>query len=533
MKEKLNNALHTAKGFWQKRSKSQKGLLIGGLAAIVILIAVLSLAAGKTNFTPLYNNLSAQEVAQIKSELDNRKIPYEIGDNGKAISVPEEQVDSLLVDLAGEGLPDSGSIDYSFFSKNSSWGITDNEFDMMKLDATQTELSNLIKGIDGIEDAKVMINMPKDPVFVSEDVQQASASIVLHTKPGYKLENNQVNTLYTLVSKAVPNLPAENIAIMNQYFEYYDQQNQSDEGDSYTSQQHIKKDVEHDIQRRLQQMLGTMVGLDNVIVSVTADIDFTKENSVSEIVEPVDKENMEGLPVSVEKIHETYANKPKDAGGTAGTGDEDIASYQASDDEQNGDYEIVKEKVNNEFNKIHKEIVQSPYKIRDLGIQVAVNRIKDQSGEQVEYLSQQEQNNVQDGITSILDSIITTSVDKGYGDVDPNENASIIFQDFNGSMTSESDPKSATPIWMYVVGGILVVLIIVLLILMLRKRKASEEDDVSEELTEKETEMPADIPDLEADTESDSVKRRKQLEKMAKEQPEDFAKLLRSWISED
>ncbi|MDY0396361.1 flagellar basal-body MS-ring/collar protein FliF [Virgibacillus halophilus] len=163
------------------------------------------------------------------------------GGNGTAISVPEDQVDSLLVDLAGQGLPDSGSIDYSFFSKNSSWGITDNEFDIMKLDATQTELANLMKGIDGIEDAKVMINMPKDPVFVSDDVQEASASIVLHTKPGYKLEASQINTLYTLVSKAVPNLPAENIAIMNQYFEYYDQQKQSDEGDSYASQQNIKK----------------------------------------------------------------------------------------------------------------------------------------------------------------------------------------------------------------------------------------------------------------------------------------------------
>ena len=38
----------------------------------------------------------------------------------------------------------------------------------------------------------------------------------------------------------------------------------------------------------------------------------------------------------------------------------------------NGDYEKVEETINNEVNRIRKEIVESPYKIRDLGIQVMV-----------------------------------------------------------------------------------------------------------------------------------------------------------------
>ena len=38
----------------------------------------------------------------------------------------------------------------------------------------------------------------------------------------------------------------------------------------------------------------------------------------------------------------------------------------------NGDYERIEETVNNEVNRISKEIVESPYKIRDIGIQVMV-----------------------------------------------------------------------------------------------------------------------------------------------------------------
>src|SRR5699024_9844255 len=75
---------------------------------------------------------------------------------------------------------------------------------------------------------------------------------------------------------------------------------------SYANQQEIKRDIEKDIQKRLQQMLGTIVGAESVIVSVTADVDFTQENTTEELVEQVDVDNMEGIPVSIEKLQENY-----------------------------------------------------------------------------------------------------------------------------------------------------------------------------------------------------------------------------------
>ncbi|MFE7493669.1 hypothetical protein ACFU42_02085, partial [Bacillus velezensis] len=45
---------------------------------------------------------------------------------------------------------------------------------------------------------------------------------------------------------------------------------------------------------------------------------------------------------------------------------------------------------------------------------------------------------------------------------------------------------------------------------------------------------PVRLPDInEEKIETEETVRRKQLEKMAKEKPEDFAKLLRSWLDED
>lgn len=170
-----------------KSIKITKTLMIGGVAALAIIITVVSIFASSEKMVPLFKDLSESEAGQIKQELDGKKIKSELANNGTTILVPEKQADSLKVTLASQGLPKTGKIDYSFFANNSGFGLTDNEFDVLKVDATQTELSNLINTIDGIKDSKVMINLPKDSVFVGEEQSNASASIVLQVERGYTL----------------------------------------------------------------------------------------------------------------------------------------------------------------------------------------------------------------------------------------------------------------------------------------------------------------------------------------------------------
>lgn len=524
------NMKNTVTEYWGSRSKGQKTMVIGSALFIILLIVALALFAFNTKYIPLYNNLAVEEVNQIKEELDDRSVPYQIDQGGTVIKVPEQHADELLVDLAGQNIPRNGGIDYSFFSENASWGITDNEFNMMRLDATQTELSNLITQIDGIQDANVMITLPEETVFINDHQEEATAAIMLDTDPGYELKGNQVDSLKHLVSKAVPHLPAENISIMNQFFEYYDDGNTYDGENQYTYQQSVQKDIERDIQRRLQQMIGSMVGMDKVIVSVTTDVDFTSENRMEELIEPVDVDNMEGLPVSVETIHETYTGS--EGGGVSGTGDTDVPNYPGASDGDDGEYELVKEMINNEFNRIHKEIVESPYKIRDVGIQVAVDRAVDTEEDELVLLSAQEQTEVEEGITSILHSIIQTSVDKEYDEVDPSENISIVFQEFSETPTS-STPTSVQgiPLWAYILAAVLILLIIGLMIALLRKGKTKIYTD--EDLGSEEVAATTELPEMEQNPDNDVEVRRKQLEQMATDNPEEFTKLLRSWIADD
>ncbi len=79
------------------------------------------------------------------------------------------------------------------------------------------------------------------------------------------------------------------------------------------------------------------------------------------------------MPLALRKINETFSGKNAQDGGVAGTGEQDTTNYSSSTTSGDGDYEKNEERINYEVNRIHKEIVESPYKIQDLGIQVMID----------------------------------------------------------------------------------------------------------------------------------------------------------------
>lgn len=112
-----------------------------------------------------------------------------------------------------------------------------------------------------------------------------------------------------------------------------------------------------------------------------------------------------------------------------------------------------------------------------------------------------------------------------------NNKIAISVQPFNGKMKLQKDEtEHSLPIWAYIVGGVLILAIIILLILFLRSRKLAE---LEEEYLVEEEEVVFEVPDLNKEKETETSLKRKQLEKLAKEKPDEFAKLLRSWIAED
>jgi flagellar M-ring protein FliF len=530
MKEKWKQVTKQITERFKSRSNTQKGLILGGIFIFIAGFIFLTVMMSSPNLVPLYTNLSPQEAGQIQENLNSKGIANEVQDGGKTILVPQEQVNNLQVQLAAEGLPKSGNIDFSYFGEKSGFGITDKEFGVLEREATQTEIANLIKSINGVDDASVMITLPESSVWVNQEEEKASASVVLSLGNGARLDEEQVKALYHLVSKSVADLPMENIVITDQYFNYYDLNsvNSTSSASKYEEQRKIKQDVERDLQRRVQQMLATIMGQGKVVATVTTDIDFTEEKREETLIEPVDKENMKGIEISVERIRETFTGEGATAGGVSGTGDQEVPSYPGSAGGSNGDYEKVEERINNEVNKIRKEIVESPYQIRDLGIQVMV---EPPNPEQPDSLPQERL----DDIEQILSAIVRTSISKDINSELTEEQIQqkifVSAQPFNGKPDMET-AKAGIPLWIYITGGILLIVIILLIFLLTRKRRAEEDKGTIEEY-EMEEQQTYFVPDVNKEQGSEGTVRKEQLERMAKEKPEEFAKLVRTWLSEE
>ncbi|MER1984756.1 MAG: flagellar basal-body MS-ring/collar protein FliF [Solibacillus sp.] len=530
MNERLTKIKSDSSNFWSSRTKNQKGALIGTFVAIIAIAAAITYFSTRTTMVPLFTEISPTEVGQIAEVLTAQGTTYEIASGGTNILVPEGQKDALTVSLASQGYPETGEINNSFFTENAGFGMTDNEFNVIKEAAIQTDIANLIRKIEGVNDAKVRITLPEEGVFLQNSSGESTAAIVLDTAPGHKFTDEQIKGLFNLVSKSLPNLTTDNIVITNQHGEYYDLNAAANGGTgigSVTGQMEVKKTIERDLQRQVQNMLATLMGEDKVVVSVTTDIDFKQENREENLVKPVDEENMTGIEISAQRITETYTGGAGAEGSPEAENPTDNFIDYVEGSTGNGDYERVEETINNDVNRIRREIQESPYKIRNLGIQVMV---EPPTADDAASLPE----DVRADIEQILATIVRTSIDgetvANLTDEDIQSRIVVSVQPFYGNET-EVAPESIIPWWVWVVGGILVVAIILLVVFMLRARKRKQEQEELE-IIERQQEL-IDVEDISEEKETEATVRRKQLEKMAKEKPEDFAKLLRSWIAED
>ncbi len=546
MKEKLLVYKNKLTESWGSFSKATKWSIIGTFVATLLLLSIIVFFSSRTSYAALYTNLSPAEAGEIKTAIEEQGIPVQISTDGKAVSVPNEEIANLKVSLAADGIPKSGNVNYSIFSENMGLGMTDRHFDVVERDAMQNELADLIKQIDGVTEANVMITLPKENVWITDEEQVATASVVVKGDPTFQLDPKQINGLYHLISKSVPNLPPEQIVIMDQngqVFEIQDE-NQTDTALSvYQQQREIKKDIEKDIQRELQQMLGLTLGRDKVVVSVMASIDFTKEKREENLVEPVNKETNEGIDISVERIVETYSSEGVAIDDTTGTGETEIANYPGVDGGGNSESEKTEDRINREVNRINRQIELSPYVIDDITINVGV---EPPNPEDLESLTQQ---NIAD-ISNLLKNTVSTSLSMNGNQVTDEElddRISVFATEFQGkTIVNGGEPEESLlninniPNYVLIfigVGLALVILIVLIIVFVIRKRKREElEEEFEYEMFEPPLSTLRTDEDEEMDLSEFNTKanpKRKTIEKLAKGRPEDFAKLLRTWMSED
>lgn len=512
---------------WTQFSKKQKWMIAGIALFLLISLGLYIYIAAQPVYTPLYNErLSEQEIGTIKQELESQKIPYRITGNGTGIEVPEKMAQDVIVDLAAQGIPSEAGINSEIFSNT--LGVTDRQFDVMKKEALQQELRKMLERVKGVRAAQVMITLPQESVWVTETPETATASVIVDVEPGTTLDQKQINSLYLLVSRSVPKLPMDAIAITDQYSNPLERAEANEnEGtlSGFKQQEQIKAEVEKTMQQNLYNLLGTIMGRDKVIVHTFIKMNFDKENRVENLVEAPDKENNEGLIISSQKLSKTFSGQGAPPGGVAGTGASAVPSYPASTPTgSNSDYEELNDTINREVNRITRNVTMSPYKIEDVTINVGVEppaggTLDDAT---IESIKQVLRNVVRVTLSNQGVELTQEELDK---------HISVLPRQFSGKVAVE-DSNSLSPAVLWTVGGIAVLALAAVAFLVLRRRKQArqQEEEVPDLLSPS---QPSEIPDLIYQEDGDQVVVRKQLEKLARSKPDEFVVLLRTWLAED
>lgn len=535
MNQQLRNLKEKYIEYWDSVSKKQKLLFVGIFLAILLALVLTIFFLSKPTYVPLFTNeLSQKEIGDIKAELEQEGYTdYKLDSNGTNIQVPKADVDNLLVSLASKGLPKTGTISFFDMTKDLQFGATDRQLDAMEKEALQGEVANLLRHVEGVKNAAVVISTPQDSLFVRPDEkEQASASVVVELEPGYEMGPKEIQVLYHLVSKSVPNLPKENIVMTDQGGQGLELPNQSAGAgalDNFDQQRKIQKDIENDIQKDLQQMLGMIMGHNKVLVQAFVRLNFDQVKTHQELVEPVvEDENgkkTKGLAVSVEEIKKEYSGKDTTSGVT-GTGQTDVPEqYTAAGPSQENKSNETENRVNYEVNRITNEIMKSPYKIEDLTINVGVEPPDPQNPAS---LTPDTKANIQQVLSNVVRTALSSNTALTNQDI--SSRITVFSQAFGGKAEAPKlEQKSdLLPPWLLYsligAGGLILFLV---LFLVLRRRKASMEEDDPFPIFQEPVSPPIEMK------EDEKAAIKKQVEQMALEQPEEFVGLLRNWLTRD
>lgn len=507
MNERLVQIKQQLQALWQKLTLNQKVILGAGILMLGIAL-VMVIRAAQPTYVPLFSQLQLDSAGEVTQKLKELKISYRLEDGGTTILVPEKEKYQTRIELANAGLP-KGVVGFEIFNQTK-FGETDTDKKVRFMVALQGELTRTIESMSEVDKAAVHIAMP-EPTLFSEQDQPVTASVMLKLKPGAGLDEHQVRGLVHFVASGVERLKPDNVTIIDVSGAILSEGlfNQGGIGtEKLTANQlEIRKALEEDMQRSVQTMLEKIIGAGKAVVRVSASLDFDQIE--------INRENWGNKVERNVSTTEESGRNPDSASGVPGTSS-DIPSQKevgtgASEwqkTETSRTYEIDKEQVHQ---------LVAPGTIKKLSVAVVVD------------------GKLEAAVKSAIEQAVTRAagIDQGRGD--QITVASVPFdhsQEQAMQKQMEAAAKAANVKTYLAYGGkaAAVIAAVVFLFALVRRFKGQMVD------LNLGAEVPPPMRFLGSELSPEEQKRaavKEQVEKLVRQNPDDVAQLLKTWLIED
>ncbi len=358
------------------------GVLIAFLSAVIALV----MWSNRTEYEMLFSNLPPESANLIVSDLRNSKIPFRLDNGGTAIYVSAEHADELRLKYAQSGYMKDSVTGYELFDENS-MGMTTFMQQLNFKRATEGELMRTINQFPEVKMSRVHLVIPEDKLF--EGQQKGSASVVLHFQPGASLNTNQIKGISSLVANSVEGINPEDVVVMD------DEGNVLVEGKEddpllagVGNQLELQQALENKLQKKVKALVGGIVGRNNTVVKVSAELNFDRIERIKEEVDP---------ETSALISEDTYSENSQNVS--------DTSKYNAQ--------KVVR---NYEFSKTHETYVSNSGNVKRLSVAVLVNgRYKQSKNSDGEITSSYEPRSEEElnQIAALVKSAVGYNEDRG------------------------------------------------------------------------------------------------------------------------
>jgi flagellar M-ring protein FliF len=308
----MKNFLSSLGALWKELGLNQRVSL--SLAALTVLggLIALTIWSRRPDMQLLYGRLSEKDAAVIISQLQTQGIEHKVSAGGGNVYVPSDQVYRLRMELASKGIPSGDGVGFEIFDKGQ-FGLSDFVQRTNYIRALQGELARTISQLEGVRSARVMIVQPENRLLLTDQNIKPTASVFVELASS-RLDADAVNSIRHLVANAVQGLQTDQVAVVDHRGRVLSEELRQDPTlSTASSQMRYRQQVEDYFAKKIESMLVPVVGNNNAIVRVSAEIETEATTLMQEKYDP------EGQVVRSQTISEDLSNSTESkAGGAVG-----------------------------------------------------------------------------------------------------------------------------------------------------------------------------------------------------------------------
>ena len=276
------NPLDQIKAFLTRFTLQQKLAIAGSGALVLVLLWALVHFMTQIEFQTLYSELDPQEAQGIVQKLTELKVPYELTTDGRTIKIASDKLAETRIQLASQGLPESGRVGFEIFDRTN-FGLTDFQEQVNYQRALEGELARSIMTLAEVEAARVHLVLAKDSLFQTSD-DQTKASVILKLKDGRSLTQSAAQGIVNVVASSVKGLTPEKVVLIDYRGKILSRNDGADSGLS-AQQLDARQKLETELSNKIVQILEPAVGQGKVRPQVSVVMNFQQ---VEETVEQYD-----------------------------------------------------------------------------------------------------------------------------------------------------------------------------------------------------------------------------------------------------